>query len=237
MELWKCSFWLSDCPRTYAAHIYKKEWKAANDHAGNKLWIEDLKDAAEEGKSQGYEGLELFAYSAKKLGDLGKPIHELLEKCTQELIQKLKSGRYRAFGFDHPRTLDLKPVQIPKEAWERATKLDDNTLYYQSLKFVDVRVRMVREEADPILKKPFDLPVAKGGRPTVAPAIENAFHALNKIGQIDLSASLMSHYPKVKKWLELNCTDLPVPADKISSETIRRIISPLFRELKENQKQ
>lgn len=237
MELWKCSFWLSDCPRSYAAHFYKKDWEAAKAHEGSQHWFEDLKDAAEEGKSQGYEGFELFAYSAAKVGDLGKPKHELLEKCTHELIQKLKSGKYRAFGFDRPRTLDLNPVQIPREAWARVTRLDDNRLAYQSLQFVDVRVRMMREEVDPILKQPLEAPVAKAGRPTVAPAIEAAFHALNKIKEIDLSASQMSHYPKVRKWLEMNGTNLPVPADKISSETIRRIISPLFKELKEAKKQ
>ncbi|WP_037317873.1 hypothetical protein [Ruegeria halocynthiae] len=237
IELWKRSHWLSNSAKAYATHFFKDEWQAAVEHRGDQPWMEILQESSNEARAAGKTGWDIAEQLLGEFVVKTKPQADLLKRAEQQITDYLLDGTYRGYGFDRPRTLDTEPVRIPAECWKGPVSWVGNEVSYQSLTFSQVRVRMMREHLDPILKKPFDTPVPKAGRPTVAPAIEAAFHALHKIGEIDLSASQMSHYPKVRKWLEKNGTNLPVPADKISSETIRRIISPLFKELKEIKKQ
>jgi len=75
-------------------------------------------------------------------------------------------------------------------------------------------------------------PVRSPGRPGVRQAIEDAFHALNDAGRIDPKASQMSHYPKVRDWLEKNRPDLKVSPAHMSGKTINKYYASLFNELK-----
>ncbi|WP_171172759.1 hypothetical protein [Ruegeria sp. HKCCA0370] len=236
-ELWKQSHWLSASAEAFAKHFYKDEWVEAQNLRGDKHFLQVFCEALVEASPEVDDGFDRVKIGAQKLSAVSAPQFELKSRATDEIVKLLRKGVYRAYGFDRPRTLDLEPVQIPREAWNERSVFEKNEVHYQSLRFIGVRVRMMRAENDPLLKaQPCPVP-AKAGRPTVAPAIEMAFHALNKMGEIDLSASQMSHYPKVREWLEKNGADLPVPANKISSETIRRIISPLFKELRGAKKQ
>ncbi len=237
IELWKRSHWLSNSAKTYATHFFKDEWQAAVEHRGDQPWMEIFQEKSNVARAAGKTGWDIAEQLLGEIVVKITPQADLLERAKQQITNYLLDGTYRGYGFDRPRTLDTEPVLLPAECWKGAVSWAGNEVQFQSLKFCEVRIRMMREHLDPILNKPFESPAVKPGRPTVAPAIEAAFYALNKIGQIDPKASLQSHYPKVRKWLELNFPNLPVPADRISSETIRRIISPLFKELRKIKKQ
>ncbi len=156
------------------------------------------------------------------------PQTDLLKRAEQQITNYLLDGTYRGYGFDRPRTLETEPVRIPAECWKGPISWVGNELSYQSLKFSQVRVRMMPEDRDPILKKPFEAPAPKAGRRTVGPAIQAAFQALLKFKEIDPAASQMSHYPKVKKWLEMHHAELNIPPASISDKTVQKYFSPLF---------
>lgn len=142
------------------------------------------------------------------------------------------------FGYELPRSLSSVPVAIPKEAWAGKCDWTNGTLTYRGLEFVDIRLTTNRIRNE-VLERGFvdKTPTNPAGRPGVGPAIKSAFHTLQNEGQIDPNASLLSHYPKIKAWLELNKPDLPVPPAHIYNETIRKYISPLFKDLSKTNKQ
>ncbi|WP_170576429.1 hypothetical protein [Ruegeria atlantica] len=231
IELWKRSHWLCNSAKTYATHFFKDEWQAAVDYRGDQPWMKILEKSAHEARASGKDTIDTIQHTLGALYEINKPQADLLERARQQITNYLLDGTYRGFGFDRPRTLDTGPVLIPAECWKGAVSWAGNEVQFQSLKFNEVRVRMMREHLDPILKKPFEVPVAKAGRPTVGPAIEAAFHALLKIGEIDPSASQKSHYPKVRKWIESDYADLNIPPASISDKTIHKFFSPLFKSL------
>lgn len=236
VKLWEKSFWLSKSAETFATHVYKDEWKAALERRGDKLWFEELKASAVEAKESGKDGLESLHHAVMSLHDKSTPQTNLLARAKETLVVHLLSGTYRGFGFDRPRTLDTNPVRIPAECWKGVVSWSANELSYRSLKFREVRVRMMPEANDPVLKDLYKTAPVKAGRPSVGPDIEAAFHALNKAGEIDPKASQMSHYPKFRRWLELNRPNLPVPPARISNNTLQKFFSPLFNDLKKSHK-
>ena len=235
-KIWNRSIWLSNSAHAFASHFYKDEWQAAKRLRGEKVSLQVLHDEALQARSEGIEGWDALLTGVKKLSDLNTPKEQLLKKASKQILQRLQDGRYRAFGFDRPRTMDTIPVQIPRDAWSDSTSLDSNNLHYQSMTLIDVRIRMAPKSADMEVKKQLLEETKRPGRPSVAPAIKAAFHALNKTGEIDPDASQMSHYPKVRNWLELNYPNLPVPPAHISDNTLQKHFSPLFNTLKKTHK-
>ncbi len=234
MALWKGSHWLSNTPRLFAQRVFKEEWEAAVAHRGSKLWIHNAMEAGERLKESGMQpGFELFFAGLHEAGKLEQPKLDLLKRATEEVRKRLRTGQYRAFGFDRPRTLETQPVLLPREVWSSDKSLEESKVTFQSLTFIDVRVRMVSEERDQLLKTHYDVPAVKAGRPTVGPAIEAAFDALHKIGEIDPTASQKYHFPKIRTWIERNEIDVNIPPEGISDKTISKFFSPLFKRLKE----
>ncbi|WP_170385464.1 hypothetical protein [Ruegeria atlantica] len=162
-----------------------------------------------------------------------------LRQNLQENILKYIAGSHlHAFGFEPPRRVASTPVAIPKAAWSGRCNWDEGKLSYRGMEFIEVRLTTNRIRNEILERGHVDsTPTRAPGRPSVKPDIEAAFHALNKAREIDPTASQMSHYPKVRRWLELHRPDLDVPPAQINSETIRRIISPFFNELKKTKKQ
>ncbi len=237
MNIWKRSIWLENSARTFAKHFYKDEWQAALTQRRDKSWPEVVKEAAAQGKEDGHEGMELFAYSVLEVGKLDRQKNEILERATKEILQRLQDGRFRAFGFDHPRTMDTIPVQIPRDAWCDNTKLDSDKLSYQSMTLVDVRIRMAPESVDTEPKKQLRAQPKKTGRPTIKDDVEAAFRALNALGEINVNLSAKAHFDLVRQQLH-NTHPQKYPEDgKPGNEGIRPHFTLLFNELKENSKQ
>ena len=155
------------------------------------------------------------------------------KKLKQNILSYISHGHAHAYGFEAPRKVADAPVPIPKSTWAGRVDWGEHTLSHEGLEFVEVRITTNRirneilDRGDVKMKAP-----TPAGRPTVGPAIKATFKALEKAGEIDISASQQSHYPKIQAWLELNAPDLNVPAAKISGKTIHRYFSPLFKDLK-----
>lgn len=144
---------------------------------------------------------------------------------------------YRAHGFDRPRTLELEPVQIPREAWNERFVFEKNEVHCQSLRFIDVRVRMISAANDPLLKaQPFPVPV-KAGRPSIKEDVETAFRVLAAQEQIDVSLPAKANIDRVRQQMRAANPQKYPHADKPGYEGIRLHFAPFFEELKKARKQ
>ncbi|MBO9403224.1 hypothetical protein [Shimia sp. R9_3] len=238
MALWKGSHWLSNTPKLFAQRAFKEEWEAAVAHRGSKLWIHNVMEAGERLKEQGMQpGLELLASGLQEADELARPKRELLERATEEVRKRLRTGQYRAFGFDRPRTLDTQPVQLPTEVWTSNKSLDETKVRFQSMVFTDVRVRMVREDNDPLLAAGLAHSQSKPGRPTIKDDVEFVFTTMENRGLVDVKRPANSHYDIVRRLLSEFFPDQYVDPDKPTNEGIRPHFTPLFKELKKSRKQ
>ncbi|WP_171206140.1 hypothetical protein [Ruegeria sp. HKCCA0235A] len=237
LEIWKQSHWLSKSAEAFAAHFFKEEWVAAQDLRGDKHWLEVFGDAMAQASTEVADGWERAQIGAQKLSEISTPKLELKRRATDEIVKLLRKGVYRAYGFDRPRTLDLEPVQIPQEAWNERFAFEKNEVHHQSLRFIDVRVRMMSAENDPLLKaQPYPVP-AKAGRPSIKEDVEAAFRVLAAQEQIDVSLPAKANIDRVRQQMRVAHPQKYPLADKPGYEGIRPHFSPLFEDLKNARKQ
>lgn len=219
----------------------------------SRVWVEygEPKLKARWTELQKVSAITAFDEAAQQVGDaecspmeklqvlLHKPTEiltaraEVEDKLKQNILSYISQGHAHAYGFEAPRKVADAPIPIPKSTWAGKVDWNKRTLSHQGLEFVEVRITTNRIRNEILDRGNVKMePPTSAGRPTVGPAIQAAFKALEKAGEIDISASQQSHYPKIKAWLELNAPDLNVPAAKISGKTIHRYFSPLFKDLK-----
>lgn len=167
---------------------------------------------------------------------------EILEKGAQAVVQWVKTGDILAVAFEKPRSVDCAPVRLkwewlkdnPRFIWEKGT------LLVEGLSFVEVRF-ITRKRAVKILeKKSQDIAQTKNedvfpppkpvGRPAMRPKIVEALEALDKAGKIDRSASMKSHFNKIRQWLEPHCSELNVTEDSPGDDVLRRSMKEYLHE-------
>lgn len=212
----------------YAQPNLKAKWQDLQKQSALDAFVQDVEAAA-----------------TMDTGVTGKLVHGLargqaiitarsdLERTLKtNILSYISKGYLHGFGYVLPRSLTSVPVAIPKEAWKGKCNWTEATLKFRGLEFADVRLTTNRIRNEILKRGVVDkTPTNRAGRPSVGSAIEAAFHALLKEGEIDSAASQSSHYPKVRTWLELNEKDLSVPPAHISRQTLYRHFSPLFRGL------
>lgn len=229
---------LSRSDEVYAEHFFKEEWNAACAHRGSNHWLENVAEASQQIPTTPNQSmLERFVQSMHKANELDRPKRALLDKAKQCVSSRLHSGQYRAFGFDRPRTLETQPVQLPKEVWANNPTFAHSKVRFQSMVFTNVRVRMVREDNDPLLTASLAHSHSKPGRPTIKEDVEFVFTAMENRGLVDAKRPANSHFEIVRRLLSKFFPDRYVDPDKPTNEGIRPHFSPLFRELKKSRKQ
>lgn len=238
MQLWEASHSLSASDEVYAKHFFKDEWKSACEHRGSKLWIENVAEASQQNPTTPNQSvLEHFMQGMLKANELDMPRRALLDKARQCVASRLHSGQYRAFGFDRPRTLETQPVQLPREVWSNNPAFAHSKVMFQSLVFTDVRVRMVREDNDPLLTAGLAHSQSRPGRPTIKEDVEFVFATMENRGLIDVKRPANSHFDMVRRLLSEFYPDRYVDPNRPVNEGIRPHFTPLFRELRKNRKQ
>lgn len=181
--------------------------------------------------------MDVFTAAINGAAPKPSPNAMLLEKAGKEILEHLRQGTYRGFGFDRPRSMETIPVAIPKEAWSTNSLHPNNELKFQSLKFVDVRIRMVPASTDPLLANVGDRHAPQVGRPSLKKPIIQAFDALLRNGAINIDAPLKSIWPKIRQNLYETKAALPKPVAELSDETFRRYLSPEIKRLRKSKKQ
>lgn len=212
----------------YAHPDLKTEWQRLQDQSALEALNRGVQAASEVEGDIAAKLSHAFAGSQAILSSRAA-LERRLKIATFSYIAQ---GHLHGFGFELPRALSSAPVAIPKAAWAGKCDWSSGTLSFKGLEFVDIRLTKNRIRNEIMERGQVDKsPTSPTGRPGIGAAIVDAFHALQKAGEIDASTSQSSHYPKVRAWLELNKPDLSVPPASISKKTLYKYFSPLFKDL------
>lgn len=153
-------------------------------------------------------------------------LHNLLEG---QVKAKLLSGDLIAVGFAVPRKPADLPNFVPRDVWQNFHQVDwiHDKLKGSGLEFLSVKlVPKILASRDP------DRTSRRMGRPSVKREVFEAFQAMLEIGEVDVSASMSSHYPRIRTWLCEKYPEHEARFSTLTDEAIRRVISPEFRSLK-----
>lgn len=228
-DLWKGSHWLSRSPEVLASRLDEQKWRKAKQTRGDDHPLKIAADAVATASTSGKNPNEIILAIMDELNAKESPKSKLIDSAKELLLNSLHSGTYRGYGFDRPRTTETEPVLVPAECWRGLVSWHKCKVTFQSLAFTEVRIRMIRERNDPLLKEIYKSVAPKLGRPSVGDDIKLAFYALQKIEEINTDASLTSHYPKIRAWLELNKPNIVIPPVSISDKTMYAHLSKLFK--------
>lgn len=192
-----------------------------------------LADGMAKAQQSGASGLDALNTVFSGVTARNTQRQSILDAGAQNVRRFLQQGHLRAFAFERPRAHAAEPVEITSQLMTGHIGWEGGTLDAQSLRFVELRF-MQSNAADTILAtrdaaQIADQPAPRKGRPTVVPDIADAFDALMTMGKIDLSQSMNAHYPAIRAWLRVHRPDAAPTDAKPDSETIRRVISPLFK--------
>lgn len=227
-KLWRASSPLSKAWHTFARAEDRHKWKALAEASAIDAFAKGI-EAAPESDDDGFAKLQ------KVLSDPQRILAERTahrSRLQSDLLRYIQNGHLYGYGFETPRTLNSVPVAIPKRAWAGRIEWDKNTLTFESIKLVEVRLTTNRIRNEILERGTVDTtPTQPPGRPGVKQAIEDAFHALSSAGKIDPEKSARSHFPQLMDWLDKNRPDLEVPPAKMSPKTIYKHFSPLFKDL------
>lgn len=233
LTLWQRGIYLGKAPFAFAPKAEKEEYGRLHDASALQAASEAAQAAAAAKSDISFlEGLNAAVRGARPIASARADWDNRMRKFV---LHHLKHGNLYAFGFEPPRRMDSQPVEVPATYWSGTIRWDKASLSVQGLEFVEIRI-VSRQLRNQLLERGNVevTAVSSVGRPTVGPSVQAAFKALEKAGEIDLSASQQSHFPKVRSWLETNFPNLSVPAAKISDKTIHKYFSPLFNDLKKN---
>lgn len=230
-ELWRCGVPLSSSWLRYAHPDRKSHWDSLPQPLSPEEFIRGLTGEDMPGTS--------FSERVQKLARISNPRAEAKRYMKADILDYIKNGHLFGFGYEPPRKLASPPVLIPKMVLLQNPNWEKDTVSGAGLNFIEVRLttrqywRAIYANQQNIIDVPKPVRL---GRPTVGPAIEEAFHALHIAGEIDPNRSASSHYDKVRAWLAANKLDLPTNAQSLSHEVIRKNFMPLFKNLKRNHK-
>ncbi|MCR9146730.1 MAG: hypothetical protein NXH74_05965 [Rhodobacteraceae bacterium] len=207
-------------------------------------FMSDIEKLAAEERS----GLAALKEAALGLATVTNARQTLFNEGQTRLLKWLRKGTVVAVAYESPRKLSDLPAVVPAEVICTARSLDweAGMLKRAGLHLVELRF-IPSQRADEIraastsgvgqhstkLSQPDPAETARPvGRPAIGPFIEEAFHALLEVGKIDLSASMASHYPLVRKWLEREHPETITQRGMPGNEAIRKTFAPLFKRAK-----
>lgn len=232
-RLHKSGATLSKARLFYAHPDLKSQWEELE----QKSAIEAFQTGIEEADAKDGDATARITHAFSRSQAILVPRSRLEKRLKSDILSYISNGHLHGFGFEPSRRFDSVPVPIPKRAWSGRIDWENNTLTFESIRLVEVRLTTNRIRNEVLERGQVDsAPARTPGRPSIRQAVENAFDALHKAGKIDTGKSMKSHFPAVRHWLNLNRPDLPTPAAKLTDEGIRAHFSPKFKGLKEGNK-
>lgn len=164
----------------------------------------------------------------RSLLDMGRELSDrstrymALRRTQQEtVIRNVREGWLHAFGFQHPRRIEDKPIALPIDVWKGTVDWDKDTIQYDGLHFVAVRL-VLKDHIDAVP------PIPSKGRPSRKQHILDAYSALLQSGDVtenmtdkDLGTAIRAHIAQSHPTLG---------TEGLSPETIRRTV----RQAREN---
>ena len=234
LRLWRASYPLSNAWLAFASAEDQAKWRELRETSAIKAYEAGAKAVSESDADPAVKFMHLLSGPSKIFEE--RKTHQ--EKLQQGVLKLIESGHLHGFGFEPPRTLDAVPAAIPKRAWFGRINWEKNTLTFESIELIEVRLITNRIRNEILERSHVDnTPARAPGRPGIKRAVEDAFETLHKAGQIDTGRSMKSHFPAVRHWLDINRPDLSTSAAMLTDEGIRAHFSPRFKELEKSRKQ
>lgn len=230
------AFWRSGIPLDSALQVFStkdllEEWNACKDRSALRAGREKMETL--KGQDVGFQ--ELLTSSLASFNEVNTPKVDVLKKMQNVVQNRLLQNTLVGFGFDKPRKISATPHYLTVDIWHGSIDWFSNRLRSQGLEIVEIRVldlEMVEIVRSGFLgKKSEPEPVIQPakGRPTIRPQIVLAYQKVLGLGIIGDGMSLKTISKHVRIQLAEDNPDIEVTENKPSFETIRRIISPLWK--------
>ncbi|MBR9653556.1 hypothetical protein [Thalassovita aquimarina] len=231
-ELWNAGIYLSQADRSFAPENLRKAWEEAS----KKSALHAMQDKMEELKETQVDFTKKLEAMLGAVNEVSRPKDDILKKMRELVVNWLKRGDLVAYGFEKPRRMASIPYELPAQLWHGRIDWFDSSLSSQSLELVQIRVlskAMIDKVTTAALPNSETLaePVQPAiGRPTIQPQIKAAYLSVASSEKLDKTMSLKTVAEHVRLQLAQDNPDLQVTENKPSYETIRRVISPLWKE-------
>lgn len=220
LAIWRKAIPMQNARFAFAPAELKDRWRALWQQSAMGAMKRDMEDA----KERGQVGAEFFQTAVAGAQVILGARGDLERDFERILLDNIRKGALRSFGFEAPRTVSSEPLELGAEFWLEDRRWSTGELRAQSLRFVEVRLLPAKRA----IKISEAVLSPKRGRPTVVPDIEAAFASLLEAGKIDLKAPRRAHFSAIREWMRAHRPDATQGSDKPGGETIRRVIAPLI---------
>lgn len=231
-KLWNAGVYLHQADLSFSPQSLRNEWEELKKRSA----LEAAKAKMEELVGREMDFQKSIAEVLSAANEVSKPKENLRKKMRELVVSWLLRGDLVGFGFEKPRRMDALPHQLYPELWHGRIDWFDSSLESQGLNLVQIRVlskgmiEKVRASSAPETAR-LEEPVQPAkGRPTIQPQITAAFHRVMAGKNLDRAMSLKTVAEHVRLQLAQDNPELQVTEEKPSYETIRRVISPLWKE-------
>ncbi|SPF75220.1 hypothetical protein ALP8811_00206 [Aliiroseovarius pelagivivens] len=230
IQLWKRSIALANAPYRFA----HPNIRASYDAACSESATEAMKHAADSIQESGKSGIEamteLFAGPSRILGLRS----EISSRMKSNLVKGCESGALRAFAFETPRKLEHTPVELPPSVWSGHIDWARSQIKTGGLCFVEVRLISPKIAAE--IEAKYLPQEAKSGRPAIEHHLRACVQEMANADLIDPTQSMRSHYDAVRVRYAAYANTHKLTKTNVGDEAIRKVFSPIYKDLKENQK-
>lgn len=229
-QLWRHSIPLVSAP-VYFAHPDKKVChKTANSVSAIDAFHEGMATAQTNNKT----GHDAFFTAFEGPQRILVERQDIMRDLQEDIIKWGRTDILRAVAFQPPRKLEDVPVVVPKSAWNGTFKWERSQVNFQSIEFIEVRVTTSKIWKQVVEKFAFD--TKQKGRPSMQHVLSQVINELVREGNVDLSRSIASHIPIIRKSVELLAKNQKMQKTVLGDETIRKAFSPIFKGLKGSRK-
>lgn len=181
-----------------------------------------------------WEGSESFEKVAVRAYGQNIPVRGEGESISDEELEAYKAlrdalidGRFIGIGFATPKRFGDRPIQIPKDAWvpdPPALRLGFPDVFgglpYGTHYFSEVRVLATAKHL-----------TQTDGRPTFERIFTLAIEQMALDGEIDISKTQTSHFPKVRQRANQMFPLHKAEIDGARPRTISKYFAPIFNKL------
>lgn len=236
LEFWKEGIALGNAAWIFADEKLQTEYKNAHSEI-------NYKNNATEIPKGLINLLENVSKEMEKANQLSKQKEIVNNSLWNNLYQRIISGNLIAAGYKFPIESDY-PTLIPVHMWP-PDNIDAVKSAISANEIKYVRVRIIKKSALDIFQEiptknekqlpKYKLQKKKAGRPSIGDAIVEAYHMLDKDGQIDITLPLSSHYEAIRDVVSKSRPDLSDDTG-MKDEAIRKRVAEFFNAKKKSHK-
>ena len=144
-------------------------------------------------------GIEAIARALEAAAPVHGKKWETIHELNRYFLEKLRSGEFRCFAFEHPRSIHSAPVELKPEHWTAAPDWERGEFKANGLHLVELRFLPASQQVP--LQQAAE--VKKTGRPGFYEDIIAAYLALKESGEF-IEKPLTASVPLINAWIKHN---------------------------------